>query len=58
MPLALPLALFWTALVIFALVRFRARGLWLLFGTPLALYWPVVLFMLAWGCAHDIKACP
>jgi hypothetical protein len=52
------LALCW--LVVFAggLVKFRMRGLWLVIGLPFAVYWPYVFFMIAWTCAHDVKACP
>lgn len=57
-PVVLPLSIVWVIVVLFALVKLRARGLWLLFGTPFALYWPFLLFMLYWACAHDIKACP
>jgi len=52
------LALLWGVVVLVAVIRFRKRGLWLLLGTPLALYWPFALFMIVWGCAHNIRACP
>ncbi len=39
--LSIPCAIAWALVVTFALVRFRTRGLWLLIGAPMALYWPV-----------------
>lgn len=35
----------WIGLLIGALIKYRARGLWLLLGAPLALYWPAVLML-------------
>ena len=40
------LALLWGAVALLALVSFRKRGLWFLVGTPLALYWPIVILVL------------
>ena len=48
----------WVATVVYALIRFKKRGLWFLLGTPFILFWFFVLFMIAWGCAHNPKACP
>jgi hypothetical protein len=45
----------WGAVVLFTLIRFRNRALWLLLGAPPALYWPFVFVWLAWNCAHDLK---
>lgn len=39
------MVLFWLGLLIVGLLRHRARGLWLLSGAPLALFWPVVLIV-------------
>ncbi len=52
------LAICWLVLFVVGLFKFRSRGLWLLIGLPLAAYWPFVFFMIAWTCAHDVKACP
>jgi hypothetical protein len=52
------LALFWFAMVIVSFVRFRRRGWWFLLPTPLAFFWLFGLFLIAWGCAHNIRACP
>jgi hypothetical protein len=52
------LALCWLVGFVVGLFKFRSRGLWLVIGLPLAAYWPFALFMIAWRCAHDIKACP
>jgi hypothetical protein len=43
------LAGLWGAVVLAALFRFRRRGVWLLLGTPLALYWLYVFVVLC----HD-----
>jgi hypothetical protein len=40
-------AAFWGAVIVLAIFRFGKRGLLLLLGTPLALYWPWV-FMAFW----------
>jgi hypothetical protein len=48
----------WVATVVYALVRFKKRGLWFLLGTPFVVFWFFVLFMIAWGCAHNLRACP
>ena len=52
------LAICWLVLFAVGLFKFRSRGLWLLIGLPFAAYWPFAFFMIAWTCAHDIKACP
>jgi hypothetical protein len=33
----------WAAILGFCLWRYKSRGLWLVWGTPLALYWPIWL---------------
>jgi hypothetical protein len=43
---ALFLAGLWGTVVLLALFGFRKRCLWFLVGTPLALYWPVVVVVL------------
>ena len=48
----------WLALLIIALVRYRLRGLWVLIGLPFVLFWPVMLYLLAQGCAENLKNCP
>jgi hypothetical protein len=52
------LALFWLIIVIVGLVKYKRRGLWLLIGTPIALYFPFALVMMLWACGHDRFACP
>jgi len=49
-------AAIWGAVVLLTLIHFRKRGLWLLLGAPLALYWSLVFVWVAWNCAHDLKA--
>ena len=41
------LASCWLVLFAVGLLKFRSRGLWLLFGLPFAAYWPLSLFVLA-----------
>jgi hypothetical protein len=52
------LAAFWIAIVVFAFAKFKMRAIWFLLGTPLICFWLFVLFLIAWGCAHTVKACP
>jgi hypothetical protein len=52
------LAASWLAMVVYALIKFKKRGLWFLLGTPLIGFWFFVLFLIAWGCAHNVSACP
>jgi hypothetical protein len=52
------LTLVWIALLIFAFTKFKWRTLWFLFGAPLTGWWLVVLYLIAAGCAHNIKNCP
>lgn len=51
-------AALWLALVVAAVIRHRARSLWLLVGAPLALYWPGAFVLISVACKHDIRACP
>lgn len=48
----------WLLTFVWCVVRYRKKGLWFSVGFPLLLYWPYVLFMIGWGCAHNIKNCP
>ena len=41
-----PIAVLWLMVLISALTRYGKRGLWLLAGFPLALFWPVYLVAL------------
>jgi hypothetical protein len=36
-------AVAWALILILCLWRYKKRGLWLLVGTPMALYWPIWL---------------
>jgi hypothetical protein len=56
--ISLWLALAWFGQLVVCLVRYRKKGLWLFIGMPFALYWPFVLFVISWACAHDIRNCP
>jgi hypothetical protein len=52
------LAASWLAVVVSAFIKFGKRALWFLVGTPLIGFWFFVLFLVAWGCAHAVRACP
>jgi len=56
--ISLWLGLAWFATLVIFPFRYRKKGLWFLVGAPLALYWPFVLFMIGWACAHDVHNCP
>jgi len=38
-----PLACLWLIVCVVCLTRYKARGLWVLLGAPLALFWPLIL---------------
>jgi hypothetical protein len=40
---SIPFAAVWTALLALSLWRYKKRGLWLILGVPMALYWPIWL---------------
>jgi hypothetical protein len=42
------LAASWLAIVVYAFVKFKKRGLWFLLGTPMIVFWLFVLFVIAW----------
>jgi len=48
---SVPLAFLWIVTVVFAAHRFRKKTLWMFFGAPMALYWPV------WLALNGIPAC-
>jgi len=48
---SIPFGLAWALVLAFSLWRYRSRGLWLLFGAPLALYWPI------WLLFHHFPPC-
>jgi hypothetical protein len=56
--ISLCLGLLWLICLVAAMVRYRKKGLWFLVGLPFVLYWPAALFMIGWGCAHDVRNCP
>lgn len=53
-----PCSVIWCALLVISIRRFRWRGLWLLVGAPLALWWPFMYAMIAFACARNGRACP
>ena len=40
---SIPFAIAWAVILAFCLWRYEKRGLWLLVGAPIALYWPIRL---------------
>jgi hypothetical protein len=52
------LALLWVILLVVGLIKFKRRGLWLLVGAPIALYFPFAVMAMLWACAHNRFACP
>ena len=46
------LILFWAELVIVAFLKFGKRGLWMLIGAPLVMWYPLGLALLYWACEH------
>jgi hypothetical protein len=52
------LTLLWAVWVVFAFTKFKWRALWLLVAMPLTGWWLIVLYLIASGCAHNIKNCP
>ena len=40
---SVPFAIAWALVLAFSCFRFKKRGLWLLLGAPMALYWPIWL---------------
>jgi hypothetical protein len=40
---SIPFAIVWAGLLGFCVWRYKKRGLWLLLGTPMALYWTIWL---------------
>jgi hypothetical protein len=51
------LALIWVAIQVVAVVRHRWRGLWILIGLPIVLWWPIVFRMMEYPCRHNENAC-
>jgi hypothetical protein len=54
----LALAVLWGIILVVSIFWYRWRGLWLLLGLPLLVYWPVGFWLLARACAHDPNNCP
>jgi hypothetical protein len=54
---SLPLAGLWLVMIAVCALRFRKRALWLLFGAPLALYWPIWLVFNRIPDCHWLRNC-
>jgi len=56
--LSFSLTALWLVLVRVAIAHHRMRGLWVLIGAPLALFYPIVFILWMRACAHNLAACP
>jgi hypothetical protein len=54
---SIPLATAWAALFGLCLWRYKKRGLWLLLGTPMALYWPIWLLFNRFPSCYYLHNC-
>ena len=50
-PCGLLLSCGWLAMTALSIGQYGKRGLWLLVGTPVALFWPFWIVALSWGCS-------
>jgi hypothetical protein len=48
---SLALSALWLAIVIYAIVTFRRRGLWSMVGLPLVVFWPYMVTALSYSCS-------
>jgi hypothetical protein len=48
---SIPLAISWGLILGFCVWNYKERGLWLVVGAPLALYWPI------WLMFHGLPSC-
>jgi len=46
---SLLLALVWACIAVVSIIRYKARGLWILCGLPLIATWPIFYVLLALG---------
>jgi hypothetical protein len=54
---SIPFAVTWALVLVFSLIRFKKRGLWLLLGAPMALYWPIWLLFNQLPLCHHSRSC-
>lgn len=54
---SVPYAVAWSLVLIVSLVRFKARGLWVLLGAPMALYWPIWLLFNHFPSCYYSRSC-
>jgi hypothetical protein len=47
----------WFVALIFAVIRFKRRGLIVLIGAPIVLFWPIAFKLMEYACRHNVKAC-
>lgn len=52
------LAISWIVILAVGIRLFGKRGLWLLIGMPMALYWPLWFLALIVACASNRNYCP
>jgi hypothetical protein len=54
---SVPFAIAWAGVVAVSLWRYKRRGLWLLLGAPMALYWPVWLLFNNFPPCYYLRNC-
>jgi hypothetical protein len=54
---SIPFAVSWITISAFSLWHFKKRGLWLLLGTPMALYWPIWLLFNRFPTCYYLHNC-
>ena len=54
---SIPFAIAWAVILSFCLSRYKKRGLWLLVGAPMALYWPIWLLFNHFPSCYYLHNC-
>lgn len=54
--LSYSLGVIWLVLLVVAFFRHRWRGIWLLIGLPIVLFWPLAFKLLEYACRHEESA--
>ena len=54
---SIPFAATWAVVLVLSLWRYKRRGLWLLVGAPLALYWPIWLLFNHFPACYYLHNC-
>jgi len=54
---SIPCAFVWALVLASSLLRFKKQGLWLLLGSPMALYWPIWLVFNHFPACYYLGGC-